>query len=360
VRKTDACILCGAALAVAVTSGPIAAQTTVPSEGLTPSPMVPHRNADGSIIKRGLRNEIQTGYWSGFAATAAAPYSSASGTFQVPSVIYSGIAGTAFSSLWVGIGGFGDYTLIQLGVLEAVGVGGAVYRPWCELYPAPALYLSHTVKPGDIITASLQCTAACSPSQVQTWQLLMTDETEGWAWTQSFQYQSSMASAEWITEAPFIGSSEMPLADYTRATFDPVSANGANPNLTLFANGIQMLDPGGQTSNPSAPVGGDAFSTCWGLAPSFTPCTAGSINTPPPPATSASLSANPKSITKGRSSTLAWSSKNAASCTGGGFTASGTKGSAAVRPTVTTAYSVTCTGGGESATAMATVTMKPR
>ena len=217
------------ALAAVVMSGPTAAQTAAPPERLTHRPIELLRNADGSI-KRGLRNEIQTGYWSGFAVTAAAPYTSASGTFQVPSVSYSG-SGHSYedSALWVGIGGDGDSTLIQLGTEQLITSSGAAsYYVWYELYPAATVYLGHAVKPGDIIAASLQCTAACSPSSVQTWQLTMTDETAGWSWTQNVQYQSSMASAEWITEAPWDSSGELPLDDFVQATFDPVSANGVN------------------------------------------------------------------------------------------------------------------------------------
>ena len=78
----------------------------------------------------------------------------------------------------------------------------------------------------------------------------------------------------------------------------------------------------------------------------------------PPPAPTATLSANPTSITSGQSSTLTWSSTNATSCTGTGFTASGTSGSTTVTPTVTTTYSITCTGaGGTSPAASATVTV---
>ena len=59
-------------------------------------------------------------------------------------------------------------------------------------------------------------------------------------------------------------------------------ANGANPNLSLSANGIIAADPYGETSNPSTPANGNAFSTCWGAnGAGLTPCTAGSI-TPPP------------------------------------------------------------------------------
>jgi hypothetical protein len=71
----------------------------------------------------------------------------------------------------------------------------------------------------------------------------------------------------------------------------------------------------------------------------------------------ASLSANPTSITSGQSSTLTWSSTNATSCTGSGFTASGTSGSVTVSPSVTTNYSVTCSGTGGSASGSATVTV---
>jgi Peptidase A4 family len=355
-KSNIACILCGAAVAVAVTSGPAVAQTIEPSAVLMNMPMQAHRNADGTI-KRGLRNTIVTGYWSGYAATASAPYTSASGTWQVPSASYDGVTPVdEYSSTWVGIGGYFDSTLIQLGTYQDVSTANAAsYSAWYELYPAGALYIPHAVKPGDIVTASLRCTAACVPNSVQTWQLTMTDETAGWTWNQNVQYQSSMVSAEWILEAPW-GSSEYPLADIGQMTFDPVSANGLNPNLSLSANGIQMSDPWGETSNPSDPVNGNAFSTCWGLAPNYTPCTTGSFTTPPS-APTASLSANPKSIAAGQSSTLTWSSVNASSCTGSGFPASGTSGNTVVHPSVTTSYAVTCTGNGGSAKALATVTI---
>jgi len=183
----------------------------------------------------------------------------------------------------------------------------------------------------------------------------MTNQTAGWTWTQSVQYQSSMASAEWITEAPWDSSGELPLDDFVQATFDPVFANGANPNLTLSANGIQMSNSWGETSNPSETLGGNVFSTCWGLAPSYTPCTAGSFTTPP--RTTVSLSAYPTQISLGEASTLTWSSTNASSCMGGGFTASGTSGTAVVYPTVAISYSVTCTGNDGDVTALATVTV---
>ena len=63
--------LCAAILAGAIASLSAAAQTLAPSQPLMHPPMQASRNADGSI-KRGLRNVVHNGYWSGFAATAAA------------------------------------------------------------------------------------------------------------------------------------------------------------------------------------------------------------------------------------------------------------------------------------------------
>jgi hypothetical protein len=78
------------------------------------------------------------------------------------------------------------------------------------------------------------------------------------------------------------------------------------------------------------------------------------------PVATASLSANPTSITAGGSSTLTWSSTNAASCTAGGAW-SGTKAtssSQSVSPTATSTYTMTCTGaGGTSSPSSATVTV---
>ncbi len=69
--------------------------------------------------KRGVSQGLMTtNIWSGYVATSG-PYSSASATWQVPSVIYDGVPNPPFNeeavSQWVGIGGDGDSTLIQLG-----------------------------------------------------------------------------------------------------------------------------------------------------------------------------------------------------------------------------------------------------
>jgi hypothetical protein len=75
----------------------------------------------------------------------------------------------------------------------------------------------------------------------------------------------------------------------------------------------------------------------------------------------ASFTASPAMITAGGSSTLAWSSTNATSCTasGGWSGAEATSGTQKVMPTATTSYSLTCAGTGGSASATAMVTVNP-
>jgi hypothetical protein len=82
-----------------------------------------------------------------------------------------------------------------------------------------------------------------------------------------------------------------------------------------------------------------------------------SVATQAPPAPTLTFSASPTSITIGQSSTLTWSSTNATSCTGNGFTPGNTSGTQLVSPTVSTTYSVTCSGAGGALTMSATVTV---
>src|SRR5207247_268597 len=119
--------LCAVVIVTAVISGALAAQAPGPSEGLTHAPMQPYRNADGSF-KRGLRGTVLTGSWAGYAVTVAAPYTSASATWQVPNVSYDGGStpyGYEYVFNWIGIGGYGDATLIQLGTESIVSTSGA-------------------------------------------------------------------------------------------------------------------------------------------------------------------------------------------------------------------------------------------
>lgn len=99
--------------------------------------------------------------------------------------------------------------------------------------------------------------------------------------------------------------------------------------------------------------------SCAGVGMSTTGSTTVTVVPPPP---TVSFSAAPSAITDVDSTTLTWSSTNADSCSGNGFsTGSKTAGSVTVSPNSNTTYTISCEGkGGEiSSSALVTVTQAP-
>jgi hypothetical protein len=78
-----------------------------------------------------------------------------------------------------------------------------------------------------------------------------------------------------------------------------------------------------------------------------------------PSAPTLSFAASSAYVAAGASTTLSWSSTNATSCTGVGFSPSVTSGSVSVTPSLSTIYSITCTGSGGSSTRTASVVVNP-
>lgn len=220
---------------------------------------------------------VVNGQWSGYVISGSG-FSQGSATWKIPTVTYDGLPtpnGFEAVGIWVGIGGVGVSDLIQVGTSSRVTTAGVPsYFGWYATCPdCTQLNIPQSFSPGDVITASLQCIAACSPSTTQTWRLTMTNVTEVWTWTLDLSYQSSLSSVEWIAESPSVGAQNNPLAKYDAINFSGLVANGLNPLLSdTKGTPYQMNNPWGQTSMFSAPVHGDNFSLCWGLAPNYTSC----------------------------------------------------------------------------------------
>ena len=190
---------------------------------------------------------------------------------------------TSYSSAWVGIGGFFTSSsesnvyndLIQLGTEQDASSRGATqYYAWYEMLPSSETVISKfTIKPGDTITASLEETGTVTVGSgknqktEQAWILSMRDGSEQWSTT--VDYDSSLSSAEWIMEAPY-DNGILPLADYKLATFNPCLANGA-AGLNTGVQGVDMVDPHGQTSTVGSPVSDNDFTATWGTDASTSP-----------------------------------------------------------------------------------------
>src|SRR5258708_15068224 len=103
---------------------------------------------------------------------------------------------------------------------------------------------------------------------------------------------------------------------------------------------------------------GLAISAAWSLTGCALLGGGGNAPPPPPPPPTATLSANPKTLTAGQSTTLTWQTANAASVSiSPRIGAVGASGSMQVTPASTTPYQITATGPGGTQQASATVTV---
>jgi hypothetical protein len=226
------------------------------------------------IVDDSLRDAGQVGSanWSGYAATAATPtkdtVTDVIGTWTVPAV--SGAQG--YSAVWVGIDGFDDGTVEQLGTMQAVVASGrrgttAEYYAWVEMYPAPMVQLPYSVSPGDTITAAVSCSGT-------TFTVTMADVANGvtkWSYTPATtQVTANEMSAEWVVEAPSDQFGILPLADFGTVNFTGCAAIiGASGTISAFNwDAITMEEVSRRMTTvyaqPSAlSPDGSAFSVKW-------------------------------------------------------------------------------------------------
>ncbi|AEJ44635.1 hypothetical protein TC41_2741 [Alicyclobacillus acidocaldarius subsp. acidocaldarius Tc-4-1] len=174
--------------------------------------------------------------WSGYALTGGR-YWDISGNWVVPAVSPS--RGNSYSSTWIGIDGFSNDDLIQIGTEENYVDGRAQYFAWWEIrpvHPTEVVIPSMAVAPGDAMEARIYRDGH------GTWTLTLDDLTQNEQFTSTQPYSGPGASAEWIQEAPEIRGHVSTLADYGTLTFVPGTVNGRPPHLTPSDGGYMMDD----------------------------------------------------------------------------------------------------------------------
>ncbi len=182
--------------------------------------------------------------WSGYAVTRG-PYTAATATWTVPTV--ESTAGSTYSSTWVGIDGFTNSKLIQVGTSQNSVDGVARYAAWWEVLPANAVTISDLpVRAGDHILAKLARRSA------GVWTISLDNLTTGMAFVLTTAYDGPGSSAEWIQEAPTVGSKTAALASYGTTTFR-ATANGRSPGF-LASDGGVMVQAGLRVSLPTLPT----------------------------------------------------------------------------------------------------------
>ena len=139
-----------------------------------------------------------------------------------------------FSGVWVGIGGYGEDTLIQIGTEQEYIDGKVSYYSWYELLPAHLVRISDlNVRPGNVIMASINLASQNS----NTWSIEINDVTTGKYFKKTVVYNSSMRSAEWIVERPLVNNDISTLANFENVTFTECQAtiNGVTGTISNFS-----------------------------------------------------------------------------------------------------------------------------
>ena len=158
--------------------------------------------------------------------------SSVSGSWVVPEVNPS--ENMTFSGVWVGIGGYGEETLIQAGTEQEYVNGKAVYYAWYELLPDYLVRINNIhVQPSDTMTASISLVN----ENTNTWTITIRDVTRGEQFKKTFVYNSSRLSAEWVVERPKVNGTVSTLADFGNVTFTECKAtlNGVTAAIGNFS-----------------------------------------------------------------------------------------------------------------------------
>jgi Peptidase A4 family len=183
------------------------------------SPFIPGTTLPGAALGNTLFNRVTARNWSGYAVQGAAPFTNVSGTWTQPDLTCgSKVTSSAF---WVGLDGYADQTVEQLGTQAWCTGGQSYYSAWYEMYPAYPRTFSGTVLPGDVMTAKVVRTGT-------TYKLTMTDVTQGWSHTVTKRSSAAKnTSAEWIVEAPCCLKTGAPLPLSSFGTVDFTGAMAA-------------------------------------------------------------------------------------------------------------------------------------
>ena len=202
--------------------------------------------------------------WSGYAAHGApGQFTSVSASWIQPPVGPCSSQST-YSSYWVGLDGYSDSTVEQLGTEGDCVNGAPRYYAWFEMYPRSGHLIGTVpVNPGDILQASVQRLGS-------SFTLSLKDDTAKTSYTTTQKLnQAQGSSAEVIVEAPSSGGI-LPLANFGTTTFTGATATWTpgSPGSPLGSfsplDPITMLNPYGMKSYPSLfDASKTSFSVTW-------------------------------------------------------------------------------------------------
>jgi hypothetical protein len=190
--------------------------------------------------------------WSGYAVTGGGPYTSITGEWTVPALDCAKGAGAV--SPWIGIDGWSDATVEQIGVdLDCVG-GKASYHTWVEMYPKNSVYFKEKVEAGDTLSASVAVSGSA-------WTLTESDAARGWSKTFHETSTDQLASAEAIVED--LGAGGAPkVDDFGTVAFIDVTVDG-KPLAGAGTVHETTLERASTPLSRESALAGGAFAVTW-------------------------------------------------------------------------------------------------
>jgi hypothetical protein len=220
--------------------------------------------------------------WSGAVTTTSplTPYTSVSGTWRVPAVTGESKTSADYSSMWVGLDGFGGSgDLIQCGTAQDIWTIDApptlplifqsVYS-WVEYVPNAPVETPLTVSPGDTVFAvAWACDANGNEAAYGGYGCLFLQDLSSPTLFYSTTIQQPLGwvfwgnSAEWILERPLVDGSLADLARYGSAEMQNLVVGGGTTPVKLenmlMQNGNRLLSSATLGSGPSVSFHWDNF-----------------------------------------------------------------------------------------------------
>jgi hypothetical protein len=176
---------------------------------------------------------LRVSQWSGYIVASdiqnpSPVINSINASWTVPEVKPS--ENNTFAGVWVGIGGYGEESLIQTGTEQEYINGRPVYYAWYELLPAYIVRVPNLrIRPGDTIKASISLVN----ENANTWSIKISDVTLSQNFKKDVTYNSSRLTAEWIVERPNVNGNTSTLANFGNATFTECKATVDNISGTI-------------------------------------------------------------------------------------------------------------------------------
>jgi Peptidase A4 family len=217
-----------------------------------------HDRKHGVIRQRHSRAGTQTSTnWSGVVVNppTGQTFKSVQGDWVIPAVDAPTQNKWYYSATWIGIDGDGSNDVFQAGVESDIFTNGSPVincYPWWEWYPGDSVSITNfPVSPGDMITMVLSSGGAGSTTGTVYWTNVTTGASTNVTLKAPSRTKLIGNCAEWIVEAPQVGSSQSSLADYGEVFFSLCEAttdNGTTVNggtgdtIDMTAGGATVSD----------------------------------------------------------------------------------------------------------------------